>query len=80
MHILCTTGSLQCDIFRYSVSMHCGPVQLCDMSLSNPLVTPIHGKNTCVNMVNFAEWVHIILKDIVDVKQFLGENLTSFIR
>ena len=26
----------------YSVGMHCEHVQLCDMSVCNPLVTPIH--------------------------------------
>ena len=37
----------------YSVSIHCGHVQVCDISVSNPLVTPIHNGTTCVNMVFF---------------------------
>ena len=59
MHILCTTGSLHCGIFRVfsylytHLSLHCGHVQLCDMSVSNPLVTAIHNGTTCVNMVIF---------------------------
>ena len=53
-----TTGSLYCGIFRvcslYSnLSLHCGHVHLYDMSVSNPLVTPIHNGTTCVDMVNF---------------------------
>ena len=46
-----------------------------------PLVTPIHNATACVNMVNFLQnGCMCVLKDIVDVKQLLDENLTSFIR
>ena len=52
------------------------------MSVSNPLVTPFHNGTTCVNMVIFfADGCICVLKDIVDVKQFLNKkNLTSYIR
>ena len=53
----------------------------CVMSMSNPLVTLIHNRTICVNMVNvFAERVRCVLKDIVNVKQLLDKNLTSFNR
>ena len=69
---------------EYSVSIHCGHVQLCDMSVSNPHVTPIHNGTTYVNMVNFLQNVCFcmcVLKDNVDVKQFLDKkNLSSFIK
>ena len=46
-----------------NLSLHCGHVQLCDMSVSNPIVTPTHNGTTCINMVLlfcfFAEWVHV---------------------
>ena len=87
---LCTTGSLHCGIFRVCsfytyLSLHCGHVQLCDISVSNPFVTPIHNRTTCVDMVFFFFFFLqnkgiCVLKDIVDVKQFLDKNLTSFIR
>ena len=74
MRILCTTGSLHCGIFRVfsnlyiHLSLHCGHVQLCDMSVNNPLVTPIHNGTTCVNIVIIAEWVCVcVLKNIIDV-------------
>ena len=62
-----------------SVSIHICPCTvntcncvICDMSVSNSLVTPIHNGATCVNMVNFFQNRCIcVLKDIVDVKQFL---------
>ena len=87
MHILCTTGSLHCSIFRACSylfthsSLHCGHVQLCDLSVSNPLVTHIHNETTSVNMVIFLQnGCMCVLKDIVNVKQILDKNLTSFIR
>ena len=86
MHTLCATGSLHCGIFRVfnyytHLSLHCTHVQLCDMSVSNPLVTPIYNGTTCVNMVTFLQnWCKCVLKDTVEVKQFLDKNLTSFIR
>ena len=61
--------------------MHCRHVQLCDMSVSNPLVTPIHNGSTCVNMVNFLQnECMYVLKVIVGVKQLLDNSLTSGIR
>ena len=33
------------------LSLHCGHVQLCDMSVSNSPVTPVHNGTTCVDMV-----------------------------
>ena len=87
MHILCPTGSLYCGILRVfsylntQLSLHCGYMQLCDMSASNPLVSRIHNGTTCVNMVIlFAEWMHACLKGIVDVKHLFDKNLASFIR
>ena len=83
------TGSLHCGIFRVfsylytHLSLHCGHVQLCDMSVSNPLVTPIHNGTTCVNIAIFfflQNRCMRVLKDIVDVKQLLDKNLTGFIR
>ena len=80
MHILCMNGSLHCGIFRVfsylytHLSTHCGHVQLCDMSLSNPLVTPIHNGTTCVNMVIFCRMGTCVLKDIVGVKQLLDKT------
>ena len=38
------------------LALHCGHVQLCDLSVSNPLVTPIYNGTTCVNMVLFVAW------------------------
>ena len=56
-------------------------MQLCDISESNPLVTPIQNGTTCVNMVIFLQnGCMCVLKDTVDVKQLLDKNLTSFIR
>ena len=52
---------------------------LCDMSVSNPLVTPFHNETTCVNMVNILQNGCNGLKGIVDVKQH-DKSLTSFIR
>ena len=46
---------------------------LCDMSVSNTLVTPIHNGATCVNMVIcFKDWCMIFLKDAVEVNQNFG--------
>ena len=56
-------------------------MQLCDISVSDPLVTPVHNGTTCPNMVIF--WQNgrmCVLKDVVDVKQFLDKNFTSVIR
>ena len=51
------------------------------MSVSNPPVTLIHNGITCVNMIMFLQnGCMCVLKDIVDVKQVLDRNLTSFIR
>ena len=50
------------------------------MSVSNPLVTTIHNGTTCVSMVFFQHGCICVLKDVVDVKQFLDKNLTNFIR
>ena len=60
----------------YSVTyMHCGHMQLCDMSVSNPLVTPIHNGTTCFNMVIFLQnGCMCVFKDIVEVKQFLDKT------
>ena len=56
--------------FIYHLSLHCGHVQLNDVSVSNPLVTPIHNGPTCVNMVIFLQnGCMCVLKDIADVKQ-----------
>ena len=50
------------------------------MSVSNPLVTTIHNRTTCVNMVNFLQnGCMCVLKDLVDVKQFFDTNLTSLL-
>ena len=47
-------------------------VQLCDMSESNPLVTPINNGTTCVNMIDSLQnRCMCVLNDILDVKQFL---------
>ena len=85
MHILCTTGSLHCGIFNlgYSISRYICPCTVntcnCDMTVSNPLVTPIHNVTTCVNMIHFLQnGCMCVLKDIVDVKQLLNQNSTSF--
>ena len=52
-------------------------MQLCDTSVSNPLVTPIHNETTCVNMVIFGRLGECaFFRDIVEVKQFLDTNLT----
>ena len=60
--------------------LHCGHVQLGDMSLSNPLISPIHNGTTFVNMVIFMQnGCMCVLNDILNVKQFLDRNLTSFI-
>ena len=49
----------------------CNPV----MSVSNPLVTPIHNGTICVNMLIFLQnGCMCALKDIVDVKVLLGES------
>ena len=48
-------------------------MQLCDMSVSNPLVPPIHNGTTYVNMVMFCRMGACV----VDVKQLLDENLTT---
>ena len=70
-------------VFSYlytHLSLHCGHVQLCDMSVSNPFVTPIHNGTTSVNMVILLQdGCMCVLKDIIDVHQFLDKNLTSFI-
>ena len=42
-------------------------MQLCDISVSNPLVTPIHNGTTCVSMVHFLQnGCMCVLKDIVE--------------
>ena len=49
--------------------------------MSNPLVTPIHNGTICVSMVNYLQnGCMCVLKDIINVKQLLDKNLTSFIR
>ena len=54
---------------------------MCNMSVSNSLVTPIHDGTTCVNMVFFMQnGCMCVLKDIVDVKQLLDKSFTSIIR
>ena len=51
------------------------------MSISNASVTPIHNGTTCVDMINVMQnECMCVLKDIVDVKQRLDKDLTSFIR
>ena len=88
MHILCTTGSLHCGLFKVfsylhtHLSSHCGHVQLCVMSVKNPLVTPIYNGSACVHMVFFflQKENMCVLKDIVHGKIFLDETLTSFNR
>ena len=48
------------------------------MSVSNPLVTPIHNGTTCVNMVIILQnGCMCVLKLLVDVKQHLDKNLTD---
>ena len=49
------------------------------MSVSNPFAIPIHNGTSLVNMVFFAEWVHVCFTDVVDVKKKLDKNVTSFI-
>ena len=44
------------------------------MSVSNPFVTRIHNEHG-----NFLQNWYMLL-DVVDVKQFLDKNLTSFIK
>ena len=53
-------------------------LQTCDMSVSNPLVTPIHNGTTCINMVKFLQngCMHV-LKDSVDMKERFYKNLTK---
>ena len=82
MHILCTTGSLHCGIFRLFSYLLCTVDRCnCMVCLSNPLVTPIHNETTCAKMVIFLQNRCMrVLKDIVDKKQVFNENLTSFIR
>ena len=81
------TGSLHCGTFRVfsylytHLSLHCGHVQLCDMSVSNLLVTSTRKGTTCVNMVIFVlNGCMCVLKDIFDVQQLLYKNLKSLIR
>ena len=64
------------------LSLHCEHVQLCDMTVSNPLVTPIHNGTTyrCQHGIFSQNVCMCALKDIVDVKQLLDKNLTSSIR
>ena len=76
MYSLCTTGFLHCGIWGiqlpiYTFSLYSGHVQLCAMSVSNPLVTSIHKGTTCVNMIMYLQnWSMCVLKDIVVVKHF----------
>ena len=50
----------------------CVICQLCDMSVSNPLL-PNHNGTNSVNMVNFLQnECMCVLKNIVDVKQLFG--------
>ena len=78
MHILCTTRSLYRGIFRecnlYThLSLHCGHVHLCDMSVSKPLATPIHNGTTCVDMVIFCRMsACVFFKPTNDIKQIFG--------
>ena len=61
--------------------IHICHVQSCDMSVSHPLVTRIHNGTTCVHILNFCQnGCTCVLKDIVDVKQVLDKNMTSFLR
>ena len=47
---------------------------MCDMSLSNPRVTPFLNGTTCVNIViSLQNECTCVLKDIVDVKQLLDK-------
>ena len=52
------------------------------MSVSNPLVTPIHNGTIGVNVVFFfcKNRCMCVLKDIDECEPFLDKNLTSFIR
>ena len=86
MHILGTTVSLHCGLFRYSVtyihilSLHRGHVQLCDMSVMKPLVTPIYN-GTALSTWYFLQNGYIcVLKDIVDVKLLFDKMVSSYIR
>ena len=50
-------------------------MQLSDMSVNNPLVTPIHHGAICVNLVIFLQnGCMCVLKNIVDVKQPLDKT------
>ena len=61
------------------LSLHCGHVKLCDMSVSNPFVIPIHNRTTCVNMVIFLQnGCMNVLKYTADVKQFLDKKIEKF--
>ena len=87
MYILCTTGSLHCGILRvfsylYTyLPLRYRHMQLCNVSVSNPLVTPTHNGTTCVNMVILLlNGCMCVLKDFVDVKHILDKNLTILIR
>ena len=87
MYILCTTGSLHCGILRVfsylytHLPLRYGHVQLCNVSVSNPLATSIHNGTTCVNVVILLRnGCMYVLKDIVDVKHILDKNLTILIR
>ena len=57
----------------YSLTyMHCRRVQLYDMSVSNPLVTPVHNGTICVNMENFVEWAHLCFEGYCSCETTFG--------
>ena len=50
--------------YSATYNMDSGHVQLSDMSVNNPLVTPIHNWAICVNLVIFfAEWMHVCFEE-----------------
>ena len=64
---------------KIHLSLHCEHVQFCNMLVRNLLVTPIHNGTTFANTVLVLQTgcMCVLIKDIVDVKQFLYKNLTS---
>ena len=67
-------------VYITRLSLQCGHVQWCDMSVANSLITSIHNCTIYVDMVNVLQNQRIcVLKDIVDETQPLDNNLTSFI-
>ena len=65
MHILCTTRSLYCGAFRYSVThTHVHVLALWRGAIvlhvsKKPLVIPIYNGTTCVKKCFYIEWVHV---------------------